>query len=242
MCYATLDTDAIGSCRLPAACCGVVGLKGTYGLIDSSGILEGEKDPGEMIRWFNSPGIMTRTIEDSALMLDVLATRHGHAKSSYSEGLKKDRKMRVGVADNFRAEEEVMNAFEEAVEKIRALGFSITNLAVPFHDPAAGLDSIEADRKAIAGRTFKDIDVLLLPTTTTTVPTIKDAGANPQALSPENTVVANYYGLPAISVPCGFDGGGLPLGLQIIGKSWSEPDVLHFAYRYEQLNRSELKV
>jgi len=32
MCYATLDTDAIGSCRLPASCCGVVGFKGTYGL------------------------------------------------------------------------------------------------------------------------------------------------------------------------------------------------------------------
>jgi aspartyl-tRNA(Asn)/glutamyl-tRNA(Gln) amidotransferase subunit A len=50
MCYATLDTDAIGSCRLPAACCGVVGFKGTYGLIDPKGILEGEADPGEMIR------------------------------------------------------------------------------------------------------------------------------------------------------------------------------------------------
>jgi aspartyl-tRNA(Asn)/glutamyl-tRNA(Gln) amidotransferase subunit A len=46
MCYATLDTDAIGSCRLPAACCGVVGFKGTCGLIDPQGILEGEPDPG----------------------------------------------------------------------------------------------------------------------------------------------------------------------------------------------------
>jgi aspartyl-tRNA(Asn)/glutamyl-tRNA(Gln) amidotransferase subunit A len=39
MCYATLDTDAIGSCRLPAACCGVVGFKGTYGLINPKGFL-----------------------------------------------------------------------------------------------------------------------------------------------------------------------------------------------------------
>src|ERR1700732_4214612 len=70
MCYATLDTDAIGSCRLPAACCGVVGFKGTYGLIDPKGILEGEEDPGEMIRWFSHPGIMTRTVEDTALVLD----------------------------------------------------------------------------------------------------------------------------------------------------------------------------
>jgi len=40
MCYATLDTDAIGSCRLPAACCGVVGFKGTYGLINPSEYLK----------------------------------------------------------------------------------------------------------------------------------------------------------------------------------------------------------
>ncbi len=45
MCYATVDTDAIGSCRLPAACCGVVGFKGIFGLVDSSGILDGEGGP-----------------------------------------------------------------------------------------------------------------------------------------------------------------------------------------------------
>ena len=59
MCYATLDTDAIGSCRLPSACCGVVGFKGTYNIIDSKGILEGE-DADEMIIWLSHPGITTR--------------------------------------------------------------------------------------------------------------------------------------------------------------------------------------
>ncbi|MFL5638573.1 MAG: amidase [Gemmatimonadaceae bacterium] len=233
MCYATLDTDAIGSCRLPAACCGVVGLKGTYGLVDSAGILEGEEDPGEMIRWFNSPGITARTVEDAALMLDVLATRGERGASSYFDGLAKDRKLRVGVGDNFRAEEDVMNAFEQAIEKIRGLGFSTRGAAVPFYDPAAGLDNIEADRNAIAKRAFNDIDVLLLPTTTTTVPTIERAGTNAQALSAENTMFANYYGLPAISVPCGFDKNGLPVGLQIVGKPWDEASVLHLAYRFE---------
>ena len=134
-----------------------------------------------------------------------------------------------------------MNAFEQAVEKIRSLGFPMTSVDVPFRDPAAGLDNIEPDRKAIASRTFKDIDVLLLSTTTTTVPTIKDAGTNPQALSPENTVFANYFGLPAISVPSGFDKNGLPLGLQIVGKPWDEASVLHLAYRFEKLNRAEAK-
>ena len=49
MCCAALDTDAVGSCRLPAACCGVVGFKGTYALIDLKGILEGEEPPGEEV-------------------------------------------------------------------------------------------------------------------------------------------------------------------------------------------------
>src|SRR5262249_4022220 len=60
MCYATVDTDAIGSCRLPAACCGVVGFKGTYGLISSQGILAGEAPPDELIIWFSHPGVTTR--------------------------------------------------------------------------------------------------------------------------------------------------------------------------------------
>ena len=54
LCYATLDTDAIGSCRLPAACCGVIGFKGTYGLLSTKGILEGEQ-ADESILWYRIP-------------------------------------------------------------------------------------------------------------------------------------------------------------------------------------------
>jgi len=231
MCYATLDTDAIGSCRLPAACCGVVGFKGTYGLIDPRGILESEQDPGEMVRWFSHPGIMTRTVEDTALVLDALAERSKHKEPQYFDGLARDREVRIGVADNFRGE--VSAAFEAAVEIIRGLGYPMRSIAAPFRDPGSDLGHIEADRKAISLKTFKEIDVLLLPTTTTGVPAIKDAKANPLALSPENTVFANYYGLPAISVPCGFDKNGLPLGLQIVAKPWDDATVLHLAYQYQ---------
>ena len=241
MCYATLDTDAIGSCRLPAACCGVVGFKGTYGLINPKGILEGEEDPGEMIRWFSHPGIMTRTVEDTALVLDVLAERSVHTATQYVDGLAKDKQVRIGVGNNFEADPEVSEAFERTIETVRGLGYPMKSVAVPFGNPGGGLGNIEADRKSIAGQTFKDIDVLLLPTTTTTVPAIKDAGANPQALSPQNTVFANYYGLPTISVPCGFDRSGLPLGLQIVGKPWDEATVLHLAYWYETTTHRKTK-
>ena len=72
-----------------------------------------------------------------------------------------------------------------------------------------------------------------LPTTTTTVLAVKDAAATPQALSPENTVFANYYGLPAIGIPCGFDSNGLCLGLQTVGKPCGETTLLYLAHRQE---------
>src|SRR5262249_8705202 len=138
-----------------------------------------------------------------------------------------------GVADNFKSDREVSETFEAAVDIIRGFGYPMRSIAAPFRNPAGDLSNIEADRKAISGRTFKEIDALLLPTTTTAVPAIKDAGVNPLALSPENTVFANYFGLPAISVPCGFDTNGLPLGLQIVARPWNEAAVLHLAYKYE---------
>ena len=233
LCYATLDTDAIGSCRLPAACCGVVGFKGTYGLISSKGILEGE-EADEMILWLSHPAITTRSVADTAIMLDALA---GHTKQTktidYPRTLKRNRKLRIGVANNFKADREVQTVFEKAVKTIRSFGYPTKSVAVPFGGPNGGIANLEVDREHIAEQSFKDIDILLLPTTTTTVPKVQEAGDNPQALSPENTAFANYYGLPAITVGCGFDSMGLPLGLQIVSKPWGESAVLRLAYQYQ---------
>jgi aspartyl-tRNA(Asn)/glutamyl-tRNA(Gln) amidotransferase subunit A len=233
MCYATLDTDAIGSCRLPAACCGVVGFKGTYGLINPKGILEGE-EADEMILWLSHPAITTRGVEDTAIVLNILAERHKHIKTAdYFRALKRNRKLQIGVVNNFKAGKEVKGAFEKAINTIHGFGYPMNNVPAPFGDSSKGIANIEADRKTVADQAFKDIDVFLLPTTPTTVPAIKAARANPQALSPENTAFANYYGLPAISVLCGFDAKNLPLGLQIVGRPWGESTVLRLAYQYQ---------
>ena len=240
MCYATLDTDAIGSARLPAACCGVVGFKGTYGVISSKGILEGE-EADEMILWLSHPAITTRYVQDTAIMLDVLAKSSQHrSTASFARSLTRRRKLRLGVANNFKADNEVKAAFADAVETLRSLGYSMREVAAPFGDPNAGITNIEADRKNIEHQAFRDIDVLLLPTTTTTTPTVRDSRSNPQALSPENTAFANYYALPAISILCGFDTRELPLGLQIVGKPWGEGSVLRLAYDY-QLSTEQLR-
>jgi aspartyl-tRNA(Asn)/glutamyl-tRNA(Gln) amidotransferase subunit A len=233
MCYATLDTDAIGSCRLPAACCGVVGFKGTYGLMSTKGVLEGE-EAEEWILWMSHAAITTRNVQDTALVLEVLAEGNEHTKTAnFLRSLAGDRALRLGIVNNFKADQEVKMAFEKAVETIRKFGYPMNSVAAPFGDPSAGTENIETDRNAIADQAFKDIDVLLLPTTTTTVPTVGEASANAQGLSPESTAFANYYGLPAISVLCGFDANGLPLGLQMVGKPWDESAVLQLAYQYQ---------
>ena len=106
MCYATLDTDAIGSCRLPASRCGVVGFKATYGLISSQGILEGEK-ADEAIQWLAHPGITTRGVEDTAQLVDVPQNRKLVGPLGNSQ------KLRVGVADKFKATERFAGPLKE---------------------------------------------------------------------------------------------------------------------------------
>jgi aspartyl-tRNA(Asn)/glutamyl-tRNA(Gln) amidotransferase subunit A len=234
MCWATLDTDAIGSCRLPAACCGVVGFKGTYALIDTTGILAGEQPPGDDILWLSHAGITTRNIEDTAVVLDALVDRRGGRDlGSFVDSLNQEADLRIGVANNARTDREVLEAFEQAVETIRGLGYPIKAAAAPLTDFSKGIADIERDRSTVADRCFEGIDLLLLPTTPTVTPRVSEATGNPLALSPENTMFANYYGLPAVSVPCGFDKRGLPLGLQIVGRPWDERSVLRLAYQYQ---------
>jgi aspartyl-tRNA(Asn)/glutamyl-tRNA(Gln) amidotransferase subunit A len=143
-------------------------------------------------------------------------------------------RLRVGAANNFTAEADITAAFEAAVQTIRMFGHDVASASVPFDIPPLGnVDGIEVDRKNIADRAFRGIVVLVLPTTTATVLTIDKAGANQQALSPAQTVFANYFGLPAVTVPCGADRNGLPIGLQIVGAPWDEHKVLRLAHQYE---------
>ncbi|MCE8429123.1 MAG: hypothetical protein J5U19_12135 [Candidatus Methanoperedens sp.] len=78
-----LDSYYFGPVHNPwnsAACCGVVGFKGTYGLINPKGILEGKEAPDEMILWLNHPGITARSVEDIAIVLDILIERNEQIK------------------------------------------------------------------------------------------------------------------------------------------------------------------
>jgi aspartyl-tRNA(Asn)/glutamyl-tRNA(Gln) amidotransferase subunit A len=231
LCFATLDTDAVGSIRLPAACCGVVGLKPTYGRISVEGILAGEEPPDAFILAMSHAGMITRTAEDAELVLDILA-------QSVIGAAQANETIRVGVGNNVTADETVMTAFQAAVKRLSGI-YQIRPVPVPFGDPNEGLGNIEHDRQTIADQSFSEVDVLVLPTTLTTVPTVAAALTNPdEGLSAENTAFANYYSLPAVSVPCGFDRYGLPIGLQIVGRPGEERTVLRVAQHFQKATQT----
>ncbi|MDI1320266.1 MAG: amidase family protein, partial [bacterium] len=85
-------------------------------------------------------------------------------------------------------------------------------------------------------RVFRECDALLSPTSPTAAFKIGEKSADPLAmyLSDIYTIGVNLAGLPGISVPCGFTGGGLPIGLQIIGQPFQEGALLAIARAYEQ--------
>lgn len=98
------------------------------------------------------------------------------------------------------------------------------------------------NRRTISDQLFKDIDVLILPTTITSPLSIVDAKVKgARALAVDNTIPFNYYGLPAISIPCGFTDEGLPLGLQIVGPKWGEGKVLAVANKFQKATNWHLK-
>ncbi|MFM7362005.1 MAG: Asp-tRNA(Asn)/Glu-tRNA(Gln) amidotransferase subunit GatA [Cyanobium sp.] len=85
-------------------------------------------------------------------------------------------------------------------------------------------------------RAFERVDVLLSPTSPTTAFRFGAHAEDPLAmyLADLLTIPANLAGLPAISLPCGFDGAGLPIGLQLIAGVLEEPTLLRVAHQYEQ--------
>ncbi|MBD2594793.1 Asp-tRNA(Asn)/Glu-tRNA(Gln) amidotransferase subunit GatA [Nostoc spongiaeforme FACHB-130] len=90
---------------------------------------------------------------------------------------------------------------------------------------------------------FKKVDVLITPTAPTTAFKAGEKTTDPLSmyLNDLMTIPVNLAGLPGISVPCGFDDQGLPIGLQIIGNVLREDQILQVAYAYEQATNWHLR-
>ncbi|MEC8891265.1 MAG: amidase family protein, partial [Chloroflexota bacterium] len=88
--------------------------------------------------------------------------------------------------------------------------------------------------------TLQQFDVLLSPTIAVGAPRIDektvlvDEAEHPTlALMPRLTRPHNICGIPTISIPCGFTGEGMPIGLQLAGRAFAEKDIIQAAYAYE---------
>ena len=85
-------------------------------------------------------------------------------------------------------------------------------------------------------KNFEKYDVLLTPVAPTTAFGIGEKSNNPleMYLADICTVSINIAGVPAISIPCGVDGEGMPIGMQLIGNRFDEETILNAAYTFEQ--------
>ena len=84
-------------------------------------------------------------------------------------------------------------------------------------------------------RLLARVDVLALPGRPQTAPKMDENGRLLEPLSPRNyTAPLNYPGVPALTVPCGFDPETLPIGLQLVGRHWAEGTLLAVAHAYQQ--------
>ena len=96
--------------------------------------------------------------------------------------------------------------------------------------------------KAFATAVFGACDVFVTPTLRTKVPTLAETdidNTGVEAIEPFghvsiNTRPINYLGLPSVSVPCGFDGNGLPIGFQVVGRPFAEARILRVADAYQR--------
>ena len=122
MCFGALGTDTAGSVRLPAACCGVVGLKPTWGRIPLAGVIP--------LAWsYDHVGPLARTVEGVATLYRVLAGE-GEQRSG---GWVNNKGLRCGVARKYFCEAlapEVEAGFEKALEAARTLGWSLCEVEI----------------------------------------------------------------------------------------------------------------
>jgi aspartyl-tRNA(Asn)/glutamyl-tRNA(Gln) amidotransferase subunit A len=151
---AALGTDTGGSIRQPAAFCGCVGLKPSYGRVSRFGLTAFASSLDQV-------GPMTRTVKDAALLLEVMAgvdprdsTTMDDPVPAYCDGLRTDLKgVRLGLPKEYFVDgmdAEVEASVREAVEVCRKLGAEIVDVSLPHTEYAIGVYYVVATAEASA--------------------------------------------------------------------------------------------
>jgi aspartyl-tRNA(Asn)/glutamyl-tRNA(Gln) amidotransferase subunit A len=139
MCHAAIGTDTGGSVRQPASFCGLIGLKPTYGSISRHGIIAYASS-------FDQVGPITRSVEDAALLLEIMAGADDHDSTlaqvpvpSYSDKLSTDpSKKKIAYIQealtSHGVDPEVKNTLVQYIDKLRAEGHTVTPIAFEYLD------------------------------------------------------------------------------------------------------------
>ncbi len=130
MCAASVGTDTGGSIRIPSALCGIVGLKPTYGLVSTAGVVP-------LGVTFDHVGPLARNVTDACILLEAMAGKYprGTTRPDYRQLRKnRPRRFRVGVPQEFffeRLDSEVRRPVETAAKKFEMLGARVEAVSLP---------------------------------------------------------------------------------------------------------------
>jgi len=302
MCLGSIGSDTGGSIRIPSACCGVTGLKPTYGRVSTFGVIP--------LSWsLDHVGPMGRSAEDCAILFDAIAKYDPRDPNSVSRPPDKSsatllsgpegrgplslQGIKLGVlSESFVAplDPEVRAAWHATLLVLQEEGAEVSNIELrrsamevyrTIQMPEASLAHMEKDwltnrleaygertrSRLLQGQTITAVDylraqqqrrtfssnlrsamqgvnALVLPTIPIPAIPVEQADQDIQIDGiTENATTAllrltmpfNLAGLPAVSLPCGFTTGGLPIGLQLVGKPFEESMILRIAHAYQQL-------
>jgi aspartyl-tRNA(Asn)/glutamyl-tRNA(Gln) amidotransferase subunit A len=278
LCAAATGSDTGGSVRIPAAFCGCVGFKPTFGLLSTRGLLGASPT-------FDHVGLLARTVEDVEVVFDaargVAASPLQPAGPTVTRGRSgSGAPLRIGVARRFffdDLEVDVARAMDDALARLRAAGANVRDRDLPidertmarvfdpivvaeiwdtlgpawkarpdvfspgfarfFKTPRPGAPELAAAHRARRQfqvemhRAFGDVDVFVMPTVPITAPPIDGPIDGMRVL--RHTWAFNAARTPAMSVPCGVDRQGLPVGLQIVGRPGEDATVLRAGRAFE---------
>ncbi|UVK55195.1 amidase [Mesorhizobium sp. AR02] len=275
-----VGTDLQDSIRLPAAFCGVYGLKPTEHRVSLAGAFPNPGGAARSVRLMSCLGPLARSVDDLALIYQIIAGPDGRdtdlAPVPVEAMPKLDLKaLRIAFAPSFPGFPvacDISAAVENLARQLQGAGAIVEEAKLPkldLHDdlaqggaligmmmeaaqpePPEQPTSVSRWFEALARRDksilawdqfFNDWDALLCPVAMTTAfphcepgaPIKVDGKEQSYWMLPAYGAVFNYSGHPALAMPCGEDRDGLPIGLQLVGKRWSESRLLGIAAAIE---------
>jgi aspartyl-tRNA(Asn)/glutamyl-tRNA(Gln) amidotransferase subunit A len=241
-----VGTDTGGSIRIPAAYCGVTGLKPTFGRLPTQGCA-GLSPSQDVV------GVLARSAADVAFVLgfaieplDVtlgVDPRHGLDASAFGPRVIE---VDLSVLDRFDTHAPLLTRTEavalHADELTEAPPVLRSRLQAARAAGGAGYaDALRYQARALAellDGPLAEADVVVAPVVAGPPPLIADLATTETELEASLVNLRlnrafNFVGVPALSVPVGVDADGLPLAVQLVGRPWTEPMLLSLAAAFQ---------